>query len=75
MDVTVFTNTGCVSCQRAKAFLAQYNVSYTERSLATDSTAADELISGGFRMLPVIRVGSQAIEGFDPAALKKLLGI
>jgi hypothetical protein len=43
--------------------------------LATDPKAMDELLSSGFRSLPVIRVGGETIQGFDPVVLKTLLGI
>jgi glutaredoxin len=75
MEVMIFTNPGCKSCERAKSFLVEHHVSYIERNLATDPTATDELLSGGFRSLPVIRVGGEAIQGFDPVVLKTLLGI
>lgn len=75
MEVMIFTNAGCRSCQQAKSFLAEHNVPFVERDLAADPNAVKELMSAGFRMLPVIRVGTQAIQGFDPVALKTLLGI
>src|SRR5580765_2634310 len=75
MNVVIFTSASCGSCQQAKNFLAEHNIPFLERDLATDSTAIEELMKAGFRLLPVIRVGTQAIQGFDPAALKKLLAI
>jgi len=46
-----------------------------ERNIGDDPAARDELINGGFRAVPVIRVGAETLVGFSPAQLRKLLGI
>ena len=75
MEVVIYTNTGCSACHQAKEFLTNNNVSFVERSLATDPTARDELIELGFRAVPVIRVGEETMLGFSPVRLRRLLGL
>jgi glutaredoxin-like protein NrdH len=72
-EVVIFTTPGCTSCGHAKAFLEERGVPFVERNLAADSRAMEELIALGARMLPVVRVGSRMISGFDPAAIGALL--
>lgn len=75
MEVVIYTNTGCSACHQAKDFLAQHNVSFVEKSLATDPAARDELVSLGFRAVPVIRVGNETMLGFSAVRLRKMLGL
>jgi glutaredoxin len=73
MEVVIYTNSGCSACHQAKEFLTQHKVSFVERSLADDPTARDELISMGFRAVPVIRVGTETMLGFSAPKLRKIL--
>ncbi len=75
MEVVIYTNTGCSACHQAKDFLAQHNVSFVEKSLATDPAARDELVSLGFRAVPLIRVGNETMLGFSAVRLRKMLGL
>ena len=75
MEVVIYTNSGCSACHQAKEFLIQHKVTFVERSLADDPTARDELISLGFRAVPVIRVGSETMLGFSAPKLRKMLGL
>lgn len=75
MEVVIYTNTGCSACHQAKDFLAQHHVSFVEKSLATDPAARDELVSLGFRAVPVIRVGNETMLGFSAVRLRKMLGL
>jgi glutaredoxin len=72
-EVVIFTAPGCTSCGRAKAFLEERGVRFIERNLAVDARAMDELMALGLKMLPVIRVGSEIVSGFDPEKLRALL--
>lgn len=60
----------------AKAFFQKHDVTYTEKNVATDEKAREEMIkkSGQFHV-PVIEVGEKILVGFDPAALAKLVGV
>ena len=74
--VTIYTTPTCVYCKMAKAFFRERDVPYTERDVATDHDAQQEMIkkSGQFGV-PVIDVNGQIIVGFDKARLSELLGI
>ena len=73
MRVILYTNPGCTSCAQAKAFLTEHHAVFTECNLADDRTAMDELVSRGCRVLPVIRIDEEIIQGFDAVALRRLL--
>lgn len=75
MEVVIYTNTGCSACHQAKEFLTQHNVSFVEKSIANDPSARDELVNLGFRAVPVIRVGNEAMLGFSAPKLRKMLGL
>lgn len=74
-QVTIFTNHGCSACHAAMSFLSQHGIAFVERNIGDDPAARDELISAGFRAVPVIRVGDQSMVGFSAVQLRKLLGI
>ena len=75
MQVTIFTNTGCSACHLAMDFMTRNGVSFTERSLANDPSARDELLAMGFRAVPVIKVGNETMLGFSAPKLRKLLAL
>ncbi len=45
------------------------------KDIRADRTALDELIKLGFRATPVTIIDGEAVAGFDPAKLEKLLGL
>ncbi len=73
MDVTIFTGQGCSACRQAKEFFASNGVKFTERNISDDPSARDELISRGFRAVPVIQVGGETMVGFSAKRLRELL--
>lgn len=54
-------------------YLSQKGVPYTEKNVATDPSAVEELMSMGLRSLPVIVIGEQRLSGFNPAAIDAAL--
>jgi glutaredoxin 3 len=75
MDVVIYTNVGCSACHQAKEFMAQHKVAFVEKNIANDDAARDELISLGFRAVPVIKVGSETMLGFSAPRLRRMLGL
>ncbi|MGH7932599.1 MAG: glutaredoxin family protein [Candidatus Binataceae bacterium] len=73
MEVVIYTNVGCSACHQAKQFLARHNVRFVEKNIANDPTARDELISLGFRAVPVIRIGDETMPGFSAIKLRRML--
>jgi hypothetical protein len=45
------------------------------KNIRADQTALQELVKLGFRATPVAVIDGEAVVGFDPEKLKKLLGL
>jgi glutaredoxin 3 len=54
-------------------YLSQKGVEYTEKNVAYDSQAVQELMSYGLRSLPVIVIGDKRLSGFNPKAIDEAL--
>ena len=54
-------------------YLSQKGVPYTEKNVARDPEAVQELMSMGLRSLPVIVIGEKRLSGFNPAAIDEAL--
>jgi glutaredoxin len=52
-----------------KAWLSRAGIRFEERSVMTDDAAYDELLSLGFRRVPVTVIGELMVQGYDPEAL------
>lgn len=74
MKVVVYTTPTCPYCHQAKQFLAQQGVPFTEKNVATDAHAAQEMVQlSGQQGVPVITVDGQVVIGFDQPRLMQLL--
>lgn len=60
-------------CNRAKEFLSQKGVSFTERDVSTDEKALAELERLGYRTTPVTLIDGEVVVGFDQKRLEELL--
>lgn len=56
-----------------KEFLSQQSVPYTDRDIAADEKALDELTDLHVMTTPVIKIDGQIVVGFDREKLEKLL--
>jgi glutaredoxin-like YruB-family protein len=79
-NVTIYTTSACVYCKMTKEFLEQKNVVYTEKNVATDQVAAQEMIDKSGQMgVPVTIVSDEGKEeiivGFDEEQLTSILGL
>ena len=54
-------------------YLSQKGVPYTEKNVARDPEAVQELMSMGLRSLPVIVIGEERLSGFNPKAIDEAL--
>ena len=75
MEVVIYTNVGCSACQQAKEFFKAHNVGFVEKNIANDDATRDELLSLGYRAVPVIKVGGETMVGFSAPKLRKMLGL
>jgi glutaredoxin 3 len=65
-----------VSCRSAKEFLSHHKIPFTDRNVAEDPTALEELVEKvGRRATPVIVVDEEVIVGFDRGKLERILGL
>lgn len=54
-------------------YLSQKGIAYTEKNVALDPEAVQELVGMGLRSLPVIVIGEHRLSGFNPAAIDEAL--
>lgn len=72
--VTVYSTSTCPYCKRAKDYLTQKGVAFTDYNVAEDREKAKEMINKSRQMgVPVIVVGDDVIVGFNQAKLDSLL--
>jgi glutaredoxin len=74
-DVVIYTTPGCGWCRRAMAYFDKKGVDYTNRDVSSDPEAyADyESITGGRSGVPVIVVGDEWMQGWNPGRFDELL--
>jgi glutaredoxin len=54
-------------------YLSQKGVPFTEKNVARDPSAVQELMSMGMRSLPVVVIGDKRLSGFNPKAIDAAL--
>lgn len=83
-QVVLFSTQGCGYCDKARRFLTQHRVPFTELDVEDDPAAPARLSALGQRAglgprdlqgVPIIFVDGQAILGWDQARVARLLGI
>ena len=60
-------------CGKVKEFLSQNKIEFTDRNIAADETALQELEKLGYMTTPVTVVDGEVVVGFDRAKLENLL--
>jgi glutaredoxin-like YruB-family protein len=72
--VVVYSTPTCPWCKKAKEYLTQKGIAYTDINVATDRNAAKEMIKKSGQMsVPVIMVDDEIVVGFNQPQLDKLL--
>lgn len=71
--VTLYSSRNCAHCRRAKAFLLQHHIPFTEQDVERNKRAQLDFMRAGGRGVPLILVGERSINGFEPQQLKKAL--
>jgi glutaredoxin 3 len=75
-EVTIYSTNTCHFCNLAKEFFKAHNVSYTEYNVGTDIEKRKEMVSlTGQLGVPVIKIGDQAVVGFQESRIASMLGI
>ena len=60
-------------CAKVKEFLSQNKIEFTDRNIAADETALNELEKTGYMTTPITIVDGEIVVGFDLAKLRALL--
>ncbi|MDQ3913155.1 MAG: glutathione S-transferase N-terminal domain-containing protein [Actinomycetota bacterium] len=72
--VVVFSTSSCPWCTRAKRYLKESGVRFKEVNIERDPKAAQDLVKKTGQMgVPVVKVGSKWIVGFDQPRIEKEL--
>lgn len=75
-QVTVYTTPTCPYCTQVKRYLDEYNVRYTEVDVASDPSAAQELVNRtGQQGVPQTEIDGQFVIGDNTAEIDKLLDL
>jgi len=77
--ITMYSTTWCVDCRRAKQFLRERGVNFSEINIDEEPDAEDLVleVNEGRRQVPTIKVGERyfACSPFDPYLLSSELSI
>jgi glutaredoxin len=60
-------------CGKVKEFLSQNKIDFTDRNIAADETALNELEKLGYMTTPVTMIDGDVVVGFDVSKLRSLL--
>ncbi len=72
--VVIYSTPTCPYCKRAKAYLSQKGISYTDIDVAQDREKAREMTEKSGQMsVPVIIIDGEIVVGFNQVQLDKLL--
>lgn len=63
--VTLMTTAQCAACDAARELLRQRGVPYTEKTIGSSADIEALVRSEGSQDLPVVRIGSQQLKGFN----------
>ena len=74
-QVIVYTQPNCYYCKKLKEFLGQKGISYSEKDVAQDLQAYEELAATGHMSTPLTKIDGEIVVGFDRKKLETLLGL
>lgn len=74
--VVVYSTSTCPYCIRAKQFLTENNIAFTNYDVSTDQEKTEEMVrKSGQMAVPVLDIGGEIIVGFDKEKIKEALGL
>lgn len=75
-NVTVYSTPTCPFCIRAKQYLKDNNIRYTEHDVGSNPEKAQEMIKKSGQMgVPVIDIDGSIVIGFDKEKIGSILGL
>ena len=72
--VELFRTSWCGYCKKMERFLKEKGIPYVVYDIEQDSNAARTFRELGGRGVPVVRIGSKVIRGYNPDAVMSFLG-
>ncbi len=72
-SIVIYSTDTCPHCQSAKSYLVRKGFDFQEKNVQTDKEARQELISKGYRGVPVLVIDGTDIVGFDKEKINQLL--
>ncbi|BAU47493.1 glutaredoxin [Sulfurifustis variabilis] len=72
-NVVMLTTTWCGVCKRARNWLTEKGIPFTEHDVERSETGKAEYRRLAGRGVPIILVGNQRMDGFDPNRLAAML--
>jgi glutaredoxin len=71
--ITIYTTPTCHWCEVAKRYFEKHRIEFTEVDVTRDRRGMrDMVLMTGGRAVPVVRVGSHAMTGWDAREFEKL---
>jgi glutaredoxin-like YruB-family protein len=74
-QIVVYTQPNCFYCKKLKEFLGQKGIQYSEKDVAQDQQAYEELAATGHMSTPLTKIDGEIVVGFDHKKLETLLGL
>ena len=75
-EVTVYSTSACAYCQMVKKYLDDNKVGYTNKDVAGDPDAGEEMVKKSGQMgVPVTDIDGQIVIGFNKEKLSVALGL
>ncbi|MCW8945049.1 MAG: glutaredoxin family protein [Sedimenticola sp.] len=71
--ITLYTSRNCSHCRRAKTYLQQNHIPFSEQDVERNKRAQLDFMRAGGRGVPFIVIGDQSVQGFEPKQLQKAL--
>ncbi|MCB0319285.1 MAG: glutaredoxin family protein [Bdellovibrionales bacterium] len=73
--VELFVTNWCPYCKKAEAFLRDNGISYVRRNIENDSNARQKHLALGGGGVPVLKVGTEVVRGFNDLQFRQVLGL
>lgn len=75
-NVKIYSTPTCPYCKMVKQFLKENNIEFEDVDVASNQTAAQEMVKKSGQMgVPVLDIAGQIVVGFDKGKIKQLLGL
>ncbi len=69
-EVVLLSTSGCRFCKSEREYLTQHQVPFVEYDVSTDMRGAELLRMTGSHGVPMLLVGDEVVQGFNPLAIR-----